>query len=145
LTINGGTVYLECAVYGNLNQNGGTLILAPSATVFGNLQISKASAFTLGAPAPAPVPGAAVNGNLIIQNLSAGLLQQGTVCGVLVQQNLQVQNNGSPIEIGAASGTQNCAGNRIVGNLQCTGNTSLTGGKNSVQGSAQGQCATFTQ
>jgi hypothetical protein len=145
LTINGGTVYLECSVHGNLNQNGGTLVLAPSASVFGNLQISKASAFTLGAPAPSPVPGAAVIGNLIIQNLTAGLSQQGTVCGVLVQQNLQVQNNGSPIEIGAAPGTQNCAGNRIVGNLQCTGNTSLTGGKNSVQGSAQGQCAMFTQ
>src|SRR5207253_2411710 len=40
LTINGGSVWLNCTVDGNIAENGGRLVLAPSATVLGNLQIS---------------------------------------------------------------------------------------------------------
>jgi hypothetical protein len=141
LTINGGTVYLACAVDGNIIENGGLLKLDASANVGGNVliggpQVSQASAFTL-------APGALIGGNLVIQNVPGS--QQGTVCGTQVKENLVVQNNMSPIEIGVAPGTQNCAGNTIGGNLQCTGNTTgnsgLTGGKNVVKGTAQGQCA----
>lgn len=135
LTINGGQVYLACAVDGNITENGGLLKLDASANVGGNVQISQASAFTL-------APGVLIGGNLVIRSDTGP--QLGTVCGTQVKEDLVVQNNTSSIEIGAAPMTQNCAGNTVGGNLQCTGNTGmLTGGKNVVKGTASGQCVGF--
>jgi hypothetical protein len=114
LTLNGGSFNLACAVDGNVTENGGSLVLAPSASVGGNVQISQASTFTLG-------PGAAIGGNLQIQGLPAGL-SQGTVCGIQVKGNLQAQNNASPIEIGGTT-QQGCAGNSVGGNLLVDANT----------------------
>jgi len=136
LTINGGSVFLDCTVEGTLTENGGLLVLAGPASVGGDVQISKASSFTLG-------PGAALLGNLVIQNLPAGLPQPGAVCGSKVQGNLVVKSNISPVEIGEPTGQQNCPGNTVSGSLQCTNNSALTGGSNIAQGGAQGQCATF--
>jgi hypothetical protein len=114
LTLNGGSLNLACAVDGNVTENGGSLILFPSASVGGDVQISQASAFTLG-------PGVAIGGSLQIQSLPAGL-SQGTVCGTRVKGNLQAQNNASPIQIGGTN-AQSCAGNAVGGNLLVDANT----------------------
>ena len=84
-------VWLNCAVDGNLTDNAGMLVLASSAHVFGNVQISQGSTFTLG-------PGVLIDGNLQIQSVPG--TQLGTICGTTVKGNLQVQNNRSPIQIG---------------------------------------------
>jgi hypothetical protein len=118
LTIKGGMVYLACEVDGNVTQTGGLLRLDTSASVGGNVQISGASAFTIGASGP--FPAVTINGNLQIQNVPG--TQQGTVCDAKVKGNLQVQSNSSPIEIG---GSLNC-GDTVSGNLQVTNNTAAT-------------------
>jgi hypothetical protein len=141
--VDGGSAYLACTVDGNVTENGGSLKLDASAQVFGNVQIgspqpsqAQASAFTI-------APGAAIGGNLVIQNDPGK--QQGTVCGVQIKGNLVAQGNLSPIKIGGIP-AQNCAGNTIGGNLTCTNNTPAPmGGNNVVKGQAQGQCVTFTQ
>jgi hypothetical protein len=135
LTINGDPsgvlptgVWLGCALDGNLTDNSGTLVLAPSASVAGNVQIFGASAFTLR-------PGALIDGNLTIHNVPG--TQLGTVCGTTVKGNLVVQSNRSPIEIGGAT-PQNCSGNTVSGNLQCSGNNPVpTSGSNTVSGHNQ--------
>jgi hypothetical protein len=128
LTINGGGVWLGCTVDGNLTDNAGMLVLAPSASVAGNVQISGASAFALG-------PGVLIDGNLVIQNVPG--TQLGKVCGATVKGNLTVKNNLSPIEIGGTT-PQNCSGNTVSGNLQCTGNNPVpTSGSNTVSGHNQ--------
>jgi hypothetical protein len=114
LTVTGGSLFLACPVTGSVAELGGDLFLAPSASVGGNLQISKASAFTVG-------PGALVGGNFQIQSLSSGL-PQATVCGTQVNGNLQVQNDASPVKIGGIP-QQGCAGNTIGGNLLVDANT----------------------
>ena len=136
LTINGDPsgvlrtgVWLNCAVDGNLTDNAGMLVLASSAHVFGNVQISQGSTFTLG-------PGVLIDGNLQIQSVPG--TQLGTVCGTTVKGNLQVQNNRSPIQIGETPMQQNCPGNTVSGNLQCTGNNPVpTSGSNKVSGHNQ--------
>jgi hypothetical protein len=131
LTINGGSVWLNCAVDGNLTDNAGMLVLASSAHVFGNVQISQASTFTLG-------PGVLIDGNLQIQNVPG--TQLGVVCGTQVNGNLVAQNNRSPIQIGEPPMLQNCPGNTVGGNLQCTGNSPVpTSGSNKVSG--QNKCS----
>lgn len=129
LTINGGGVWLDCAVDGNLTDNAGMLVLASSAHVFGNLQISGASTFTLG-------PGVLIDGNLQIQSVPG--TQLGAVCGTTVKGNLVAQNNRSPIQIGETPMQQNCPGNTVSGNLTCTGNSPVpTSGSNTVTGHNQ--------
>jgi len=131
LMINGGSVYLNCAVDGNLTENGGTLKLDAMAHVFGNVQISQASAFSIG-------PSVAIDGNLQIQNLPKSEPQPGTICGTQVKGNLVAKNNLSPIQIGETPMQQNCPGNTISGNLQCTGNNPVpTSGSNVVAGHNQ--------
>jgi hypothetical protein len=129
LTINGGGVWLNCAVDGNLTDNAGMLVLASSAHVFGNVQISQASTFTLG-------PGVLIDGNLQIQNVPG--TQLGVVCGTQVKGNLVAQNNRSPIQIGEPPMLQNCPGNTVSGNLTCTGNNPVPiSGSNKVSGHNQ--------
>jgi hypothetical protein len=114
VTINGGSFWSDCMVDGNLTDNSGRLVLAPSASVGGVVQISGASTFA--------ISGATLSNNLGISNLPVGVLQPSTVCGTQVNGNLSVQNNASPIEIGGPS----CAGNTITNHLQCKNNTGLT-------------------
>jgi len=114
VTMTGGSLFLACPVTGSVTGLGGDLVLAPSASVGGNLQISQASAFTVG-------PGTLIGGNFQIQNISSGL-PQGMVCGTQVNGNLQVQNNASPIEIGGTP-QQGCARNTVGGNLLVDANT----------------------
>lgn len=113
VTINGGSFWSNCAVNGAIIQNGGMLNLASSASVHGGLQISGASAFTVG-------PGVTMTGSLQIQNLPAGL-QQGTVCGTSMTGSLQATNNLSPIEIG---GGGSCP-NNTASQIQCQNNPDL--------------------
>ena len=130
LTINGDPsgvlptgVWLDCTVDGNLTDNAGMLVLAPvpppsasgGAIVRGNVQISGASAFSIG-------PSVQINGNLQIQNLPANEPQPGTVCKTTVQGNVQVNNNASPIQIGGTN-AQSCTGNAVGGNLLVDANT----------------------
>jgi hypothetical protein len=145
LTIHGGNVFLgNCQVDGNLTMTSGTLNLAASTDVIGNVQIANGSAvsvlpngFTIG-------PNAQIGGNLTIQNLPQN--EGGYVCGTTVKGGVTVNNNQSSIEIGEPAGQQNCPRNQIAGTLSCKGNTgTLTGGQNIVNGGASGQCATFTQ
>jgi hypothetical protein len=129
LTVNGGSVWLNCAVDGNLTDNAGMLVLASSAHVFGSVQISQGSTFTLG-------PGVLIDGNLRIQNVPG--TQLGAVCGTTVKGNLQVQNNTGPIQIGETPMQQNCPGNTVSGNLTCTGNNPVPiSGSNNVSGHNQ--------
>jgi hypothetical protein len=135
VTINGGSFWSDCTVDGNVIDNAGKFVLTStahsSAQVLGNVSISGASAFTLG-------PSVAIDGNLQIQNLPANEPQPGTVCGTTVQGNVQVKNNASPIQIGETAGQTNCPGNRIGGNLVCTGNNPVpTSGMNKVSGHNQ--------
>ena len=153
LTVSAGQncIFIGGGVTGNVQQNGGNLELLESAEVGGNLQITGASTFTT-------CPGVVIKGNLQVQNLPAGTVQN-QICGSDVQGNLQFQNSGTALLIGASSA---CAGNTvggnlqdnnntaptqvfdntINGNLQCQNNTSITGGGNTAS-KKQGQCATF--
>ena len=132
VTLNGGTFYLSnAAVRGNVQGSGGTLILA-NATVVGNVEIRNGGAFSIG-------PSVSINGNLQIQNLPAGP-RLNQICGVTVSGNLQFQNDGTAVQIGAAS---RCAGNTIGGNLQVQNNAaSTTLFNNTVGGNAQDQNST---
>src|SRR5271169_2054617 len=95
-----------CEIKGNVTVNAGSFDL--SCTVDGNVTISGTSAFSL--------EGATIGGNLQIQQLLAGQ-PQSAVCGTMIKGNLQVQNDRSPIEIGAKSANA-CAGNTVGNDLQ---------------------------
>jgi len=119
LTVDGGTVYLNCTLDGNLTMTAGTLNLGPSAHLHGNVNISQASAFNIG-------PNVEIDGNLQIQTASG----PGALCGTQVKGNVTVQNNNNiltvtPIQIGEPIGQMPmiCPGNKIGGNLTCAGNT----------------------
>ena len=115
-----------CEIKGNVTVNGGSFDLA--CTVGGSVTITGSSAFSL--------DGATIGGNLQIQQLSAGQ-PRGAVCGSVIGGNLIVQNNGSPIEIGA-NDTNACAGNTVSGNLQAQNNyAALSIDYNNVGGNLQ--------
>jgi hypothetical protein len=100
----GGSVYLNGELDGVLNDNGGALLkLDTSASVYGNVNITNSSAFT--------IAGAEVFGDLNIANATG--TAQGFVSDTLIQQNVNVQGSQSPIQIN---------GNTIKGSLICTGN-----------------------
>jgi hypothetical protein len=103
-----------CEIKGNVNVTGGNFALG--CTADGNVTISGSSAFSL--------YGASIGNNLLIQSLSAGL-PQGAVCGSMIKGNLLVQNNASPVEIGAKNANA-CAGNTVRNNLQVDNNSAAT-------------------
>jgi hypothetical protein len=102
-------------------------------------------------------PGSTINGNLVLQTLSAraagpdlrgddsgqpGISSHAAAVtigasagcpGNIVKANVEVQVNTGPVQI---------FGNQISGILQCLLNTSITGGGNKAALKA-GQCATF--
>ena len=115
-----------CEIKGNVTVNGGSFDLA--CFVDGNVTITGSSAFTL--------DGATIGGNLQIQQLSAGQ-PQSAVCGTMINGNLQVQNDRSPIEIGA-NNAKACAGNTVGNNLQAQNNyAALSIDYNNVGGNLQ--------
>jgi hypothetical protein len=115
-----------CEITGNVTVNAGSFDLA--CTVDGNVTVSGASAFSL--------DGATIGGNLTVQSLSAGQ-PQGAVCGTTINGNLVVQNNGSPVEIGA-NNINACAGNTVGNNLQAhNNNAAVSIDDNTVGGNLQ--------
>jgi hypothetical protein len=115
-----------CEIKGNVTVNAGSFEL--SCTVDGNVTISGTSAFSL--------DGATIGGNLQIQQLSAGQ-PQSAVCGTMINGDLQVQNDRSPIEIGANNANA-CAGNTVGNNLQAQNNyAALSIDYNNVGGNLQ--------
>ena len=125
-------VLVEGTITGNVRQRGGTLILAGD-FVAGNVQVNGGT-FSIG-------PVTNINGNLQVQNLSAGpALNQ--LCDSVVHGEVLVHNSGTAVRIGSGvpwscpgnflsgnllvdrnDGTMSIAGNTIRGNLQCNGNT----------------------
>jgi len=115
-----------CEIKGNVNVTGGSFTLA--CTVDGNVAISGSSAFSL--------HGASIGNNLHIQSLSAGQ-PQGAVCGSMIKANLVIQNNASPVEIGANNANA-CAGNKVRNDLQVRNNSAATSiDYNKVSGNLQ--------
>jgi len=103
-----------CEITGNVTVTGGSFALA--CNVDGNVTISGSSAFSL--------KGASIGNDLHIQMLSAGQLQGGVVCGTMIKGNLMVQNNLSPVEVGATNPSA-CAGNTVGNDLQVQNNTAV--------------------
>lgn len=69
-------------------------------------------------------------------NAAPVTLGQGGACaGNTVLGNIRVENNTAATTV---------IGNQLSGNLQCSGNTSITGSGNTAQGHKQGQCAAFS-
>ena len=115
-----------CEIKGNINVTGGSFALA--CTADGNITISGSSAFSL--------HGASIGNNLHIQSLSAGL-PQDAVCGSMIKGNLAIQNNASPVEIGANNANA-CAGNTVRNNLHVQNNSAATSiDYNNVSGNLQ--------
>jgi sugar lactone lactonase YvrE len=172
LTIAGGTVTLNSStVVGNLQVSGGSFSLTGNSVVQGNVQVTGGGSFSIGPTR--------IGGSLQVQSLPAATAVN-TICGAAVNGDLQVQNNAAAIQIGVAG----CAGNSVGGNLvvqnngaaeqiygntvgnnlqvqnnasntsvfqnvvksnlQCNGNNAalFTGGGNQAA-QKQGQCATF--
>jgi uncharacterized repeat protein (TIGR03803 family) len=128
------TCIINGTVTGNVMESGGGLFTS-NATIDGNLQISGASTFTLD-------PGSAVHGDLQVQNLPEGTAQN-QICGSSVQGNLQVQDSGTALLIGASS---SCAGNTVGGNLEVQSNTAAVQVfGNGVTGNLQVQSNTAVQ
>jgi hypothetical protein len=112
------------------NQVGGSLAINNSA-IGGNVQVQGGGIFSIG-------PSAAIGGNLQIQNIPSGT-EQSQICDTTVRGNLQFQNNGAPLLIGAAA-PASCAGNRLGGNLTIQNNTAATTvSDNLVTGNLQAQ------
>jgi hypothetical protein len=115
-----------CEIKGSVTVNGGTFALA--CTADGNVTISGRSAFS--------IDGASIGNDLHIQSLSAGQ-PLSAVCGTVIEGNLVVQNNGSPIEIGSNITTA-CPGNTVGNDLQAHNNTAaLSIDDNNVGGNLQ--------
>ncbi|MGA2120135.1 MAG: VCBS repeat-containing protein [Bryobacteraceae bacterium] len=128
LTVSAGQtcIFFGGGVTGNIIQTGGDLILI-GATVGGNVQVQGGGMFSFSASA-------VIKGNLQVQGVPAGSAQN-LVCGVNVKGDLQYQNNGAPIEIGAAS---TCAGDTVGGDIQIQNNTAATSiSGNTVAGTLQ--------
>jgi len=115
-----------CEIKGNVTVSGGNFDLY--CTVDGNATISGTSTVRL--------VEATIGGNLQIQQLSVGQ-PQSAVCGTRISGNLQVQNDRSPIEIGAHNANA-CAGNIVGNNLQAQNNyAALSIDYNNVGGNLQ--------
>lgn len=125
VTVEGGSLDLECIVDGNLIATSGSLYLGPAARVRGNTQISQASGVY--------IDSAAINGNLLISS-SLNSSSQDTVCGAQIKGDLKAEGNFDPIEIGGTT-SQGCAGNTIGGNLTVSNNiAAVAAGSNTVGG-----------
>jgi cytoskeletal protein CcmA (bactofilin family) len=122
VTVTSGLICIVNArVSGNVQQSGGQLRIVGS-EVIGNVQVSGNGEFTIG-------PGAIISGDLQIQNLPGGSVQN-EICDTTVRGNLQFQNNGTAVEIG--SDLPSCAGNSVGGNLEVQNNTGSTAISNDI-------------
>ena len=145
------TVASGSSVGGNVSLSGIGNVTVTGGTIEGNLQLSNGATFNLGA-------GAVLEGQVQLSNTPAGR-PASTMCGATVSKNVSITGNASPVYIG---NTPACAGNtingqvqitgntgqiRVFGNminkqLQCSTNTSITGGGNFASAKS-GQCSAF--
>ena len=171
LTENGGTVVLEndSFVLLNLHERGGSLYVSDSS--LGNLQIDSASSFSIGptvnlwanllvqnlaaGSGTNQVCGTSIWGSLLFQN-SASPIQIGSTTGCagnVVLGNIQVQSNSASSVIDSNTvysnvidknntGATQVFTNTISHSLECSGNSSITGGGNKAA-HKQGQCSSF--
>ena len=115
-------------IEGNIHVTGGTLELS-GAKVKGQVQVQGGGTVSI-------LQSTLIAGNLQIQNLPAGS-PQVQICGATIDGNLQYQNNGAAVTIGAAPA---CTGNTIQGNLQVSGNSAaIEISDNTVGGNLQVQ------
>jgi hypothetical protein len=125
-------------------QRGGNLVLN-SSNVGGDVHLNGGGTFS--------ITGRTINGNLHIQNIPHGAAMNQIV-GVHVDHNLEFHNNGTAVVIGAANviggnlhiqnntASVQVLSNTIGGNLQCGGNSSISGSGNTAA-SKSGQCSAF--
>ncbi len=127
----GDTTIIDSILAGNVDFTGGVLLIDPS-LVIGNLQISNLPAGS----AVSQICGTGILGNVQVTGNAAPLMlgRGGACAGNAVLGNIEVQNNTAAIAV---------VGNTAGGNLQCSGNSSISGSGNKVFGKKQGQCATF--
>ena len=132
----GDLTIIDSVLAGNVDVSGGggggTLFYMDPSTIQGNLTIDN---LPIGS-APSQVCGANINGNLQVDgNAATVMVGQGGACsGNTVLGNVQIENNTAAMTV---------IGNKISGNLQCSGNSSITGSGNTASGHKQGQCAAF--
>jgi YVTN family beta-propeller protein len=115
LTVSAGQdcIFLKGRITGNVNVVGGNFALNGSA-VGGNLTVNGGGTYTLG-------PAATVGGNLMIQKIPPGSANN-SVCGTTVYGSMQVDNNGTAIQMGSTAPLF-CAGDTIGGNLEVVDNS----------------------
>ncbi len=164
--VDGGTLFLSngARINGNIQVSSGNVSIANS-TVNGNVQFNGGGSFAIGA-------GAAIGGNLQIQNLPASA-NQLTVCGASVGGNVEFHNSDVPVAFGLMptflvpatippTALTPACGNRVggnlqihnnsapvqvfnnvvTGNLQCEQNSTITGGANTAR-QKQDECSAF--
>ena len=139
-------------VNGNVILLGGTFGLS-SANVTGSIGLGGNATFSIG-------PAATIGGEVAIALLYPPS-SQSEICGATIKGGLILSLNSSPVAVGnggascpgntiggavqvlANTGAVTVTGNSITGNLTCAGNTSISGGGNSVSGLKLGQCSAF--
>jgi hypothetical protein len=138
-------------ITGNVSLNGGNLSLT-NATINGNVGIQGGSSFSIG-------QGTTINGNLNITNVGSGSTSS-QVCGTKVTGNATIDSNAIPMMIGSPvnfcftnvfsnnlnitnnTGAITVNENDVDKNLNCSGNTAITGSGNAAE-KKQGQCSGF--
>lgn len=140
-------------ITGNIFNYGGRLSLSGTA-VSGNVNNEQGIGLSISTYS-------VIEGNLIVHNTSSLAEQQSSLCSSTVYGNVLLQHNGGTFQLGSLSpsvcdgnviggnaeiennsGAINLANNFVNGNLQCQGNSTITGSQNSG-GQKVGQCATF--
>ncbi len=123
-------MFINGTITGNVSANGGNLVLSED-LIGGNVQINGGGTFFV-------APFTTIHGNLQVQNLPSGTAVN-QICGATVSGDLQFQNNGTSVLIGAAP-PSSCAGNVVGGNLEVQNNTgSISIFGNTVTGNLQDQ------
>jgi len=109
-------MFMNGTITGNVQANGGNVTLSGT-LVGGDVQFNNGGTFSIG-------PFTTIDGNLQVQNLPSGSAAN-QICNATVLGNLQFQNNGTSVLIGAAP-PSSCAGNVVGGNLEVQNNTAAT-------------------
>ena len=107
---------LGTSVGGNVQGTNATIGIGPGSSVGGNVQTSGGAAECMQGTSGKPVQ---VTGNVQVQSLPVSSTLS-TICVLNIGGNLQIQSNGSPIQVG---GSSSCTGNTVAGNLQVQNNT----------------------
>ena len=128
----GDTSFIDSTLVGNVSLGGGGILLVDPSTISGNLTISNLAA----GGGVSLICGTNIDGNVIVTgNASAVMVGEGGACTTnTIRGNLQVLNNTAAVSV---------IDNKVAGNLQCSGNTSISGSGNTVAGQKQNQCSSF--